>query len=133
MGDTLDMFAALAARDAAIEEANTAVRRGLGGDELVARITDRIVKTYLAGETFSVDDVGVFLDEAGVAKDAATRRRIAGTIINRGKDKLWVHAGYTQSKDPRRNARPVAVWKRLRLHDPMEGVPQPARLGRSAI
>lgn len=133
MDDTLDMFAAIEARDAAIMEADSAVKRGIGGDELIGRITDRIVKTYLAGETFSVDDVGLMLDEAGVPKDAETRRRIAGTIINRGKDRLWQHAGYTTSKDPRRNARPVALWRRLSIHDPMRGVPQPARLGRSAI
>lgn len=133
MDDTLDMFAALDARNAAIAEADSAVRRGIGGEELIGRITNRIVKTYLAGEIFSVDDVGVMLDDAGVPKDAETRRRIAGTIINRGKDRLWVHAGYMTSKDSRRNARPVAVWKRLAIHDPMAGIPQPARLGRSAI
>lgn len=128
MDDTLDFFAALDHRDAAIAEADEAVSRSVGGDELVGRVTDRLVKKYCAGASFSVDEVGLILDEMDVPKDGTTRRRIVGTIINRGKDKLWEHAGYTSSRDPRRNARPIAIWRRLSLHDPMRGVPQPARL-----
>jgi hypothetical protein len=128
MDDTLDFFAALDHRDAAIAEADEAVSRSLGGDELVGRVTDRIMKQWHAGATFSVDDIGIILDEMQVPKDGTTRRRIVGTIINRGKDKLWEHAGYISSRDPRRNARPVAIWRRRSIHDPMRGVPQPARL-----
>lgn len=129
MDDTLDMFAAFEARDAAIAAADEAVARSVGGDELAGRVINRLVKMYPAGSRFSVDDLGIVLDDMNVPKDAATRRRIAGTIINRGKGKLWEHVGYTNSKDPRRNARPVAVWSRLSIHDYTAGEAQPARVG----
>jgi hypothetical protein len=133
MSDTLDLFAALHQRDEAIAQADQTVTQSVGGDVLVGRVTDRVTKTYAAGQTFSVDDLGVILDEMQVPKDLETRRRIVSTIINRGKDKLWVHAGYISSRDPRRNARPVALWRRLSIHDPLAGVPQPARLGRAEL
>lgn len=104
---------AVAKRDEAIEVADNSVNTSVGGDALVGRITERIVKDFPVGQTFSVDVVGAYLDAAGVARDADTRRRITGTIINRGKGKLWRHSGYRASTDPRRNARPVAVWERL--------------------
>lgn len=133
MTDTFDLFDALHRRDEAIARADQTMQESVGGDELVGRVTDRVIKTYGAGQTFSVDDLGVILDEMQVPKDGTTRRRIVGTIINRGKDKLWQHAGYISSRDPRRNARPVALWRRLSIHDPMAGIPQPARLGRAEL
>lgn len=121
MDETLDMFAAIAQRDEAIARADSTVARAVGGDELVGRVTNRIIKTYGAGMTFSVDEVGLMLDDMQVPKDGETRRRITGTIINRGKGKLWTHDGFAVSRDPRRNARPVARWRRLDIHAQAEG------------
>lgn len=129
MDDTLDMFAAIQSRNEAIAAADATVAKSVGGDKLVALVTDRIIKTYEAGAFFSVDDLGIFLDEMQVPKDSDTRRRIVGTIINRGANKLWMHAGYTSSKDPRRNARPVSLWRRLPIHDLGADRAQPARIG----
>lgn len=109
----LDLFASFEKRDEAIAVADATVRTATGGDALVGRITQRLCDTYATGQTFSVDAVGHLLDEAGVPRDADTRRRISGTVINRGKGKLWTHGGYTASADPRRNARPVAIWVRV--------------------
>lgn len=109
---TLDLFAATEKRDESIERADASVTRAHGGDALVGRITQRIVDAYPVGTAFSVDDVGLLLDEAGVARDLETRRRLVSTIVNRSKGKLWTMQGYQSSKDPRRNARPVAVWLR---------------------
>ena len=111
--DGLGLFAGLEARDEAIEKADSTIKTSVGGDALVARITERIVADFPVGQTFSVDVVGAYLDAAGVPRDADTRRRVAGTIVNRGKGKLWRHTGYRASTDPRRNARPVAVWERV--------------------
>lgn len=113
MTASLDLFAAVEKRDEAIEVADASVTTAHGGDALIGRITQRIVDAHPVGSTFSVDDVGLLLDEAGVPRDAETRRRICGTLVNRGKGKLWRHAGYQASHDPRRNARPVAVWERI--------------------
>ncbi len=109
----LDLFAAIEKRDEAIEVADASVTTAVGGAALVGRITQRIVADFPVGETFTVDVVGAYLDAAGVPTDLATRRRVVSTVINRGKGKLWVHSGYTASHDPRRNARPVAVWRRI--------------------
>lgn len=131
MDETLDMFAAIESRNAAIAAADATVAKAVGGDKLVGVVTDRIVKTYQAGACFTVDDVGILLDEMQVPRDGDTRRRIVGTIINRGVNKLWTHGGYTSSKDPRRNARPVSWWRRLPLNDIGADRAQPARIGGS--
>lgn len=112
-GVDFGLFAAVEKRDEAIEVADATIKTSVGGDALVGRITARIVQDFPVGQTFSVDVVGAYLDAAGVPRDAETRRRIAGTIINRSKGKLWRHSGYRASTDPRRNARPVAVWERI--------------------
>jgi hypothetical protein len=110
---TLDLFAALQKREEAIEAADASVTTAPHGDVLVARVTDALIQQCRAAGSalFTADDVGLLLDVAGVAKDQATRRRIVGTIVNRGKGKLWVQEGYTSSRDPRRNARPVTLWR----------------------
>lgn len=104
---TLDLFAAVEKRDEAVEVADATVTKAVGGDALIGRITERLVRL----SSFTADEVGVLCDEMGVPRDLATRRRIVSTTINRGKGKLWRHTGYRQSADPRRNARPVAVWE----------------------
>ncbi len=114
MTEALDLFAATEKRDEAIETASASVTRAHGGDALIWRITQRIVDAHPVGSTFSVDHVGLYLDEAGAPRDGATRRRLSGTVIARGRNKLWRCVGTTISKDPRRNARPVALWERVR-------------------
>lgn len=109
----LDFGAATEKRDEAIETASASVTRSHGGDALIGRITQRIVDDFAVGESFTVDVVGAYLDAAGVARDLETRRRLVSTIVNRSKGKLWRHSGYRASADPRRNARPVAVWERV--------------------
>jgi hypothetical protein len=104
--ETLDMFAALEKRDEAIEVASARVSQEVGGDMLIGKLTERLVKF----PRFTADEVGILCDEMGVPKDLETRRRIVSTCINRSKGKLWTHTGYRTSADPRRNARPVAVW-----------------------
>lgn len=113
MSEPYDLFTAVEKRDEAIERADASVTTAHGGDALIGRITQRIVDAYPVGSTFSVDAVGRYLDDAGVPRDLATRRRLVSTIVNRGKGKLWRHVGYAASHDPRRNARPVAQWERL--------------------
>jgi hypothetical protein len=110
---TLDLFAAVEKRDEAIERADAAVTTAPHGDALVSLVTDKLVGICrkVGTDLFTADDVGILLDQAGVARDQATRRRIVGTIINRGRGKLWVQEGYRQSADPRRNARPVTLWR----------------------
>lgn len=103
----LDMFAAVQKRDEAIQRADTSVAKGKGGDVLIGRLTERLIRL----DSFTADDVGLLCDEVGVPKDQDTRRRIVSTTINRSKGKLWEHAGYRNSADPRRNARPVAIWR----------------------
>ncbi len=111
---TLDLFAALEARDEAIERADARVATSVGGDALVGRVTERLVRLA----SFTADDVGVILDEMGVDKDQHTRRRLVGTVVNRGKGKLWTVDGYTTSHDPRRHARPVMRWRVLDTRKP---------------
>lgn len=113
MSEPYDLFAAVEKRNEAVEVADATVTRSHGGDALVGRITQRIVADFPVGESFTVDVVGAYLDAAGVPTDLATRRRLVSTIVNRGRGKLWVMEGYRSSADPRRNARPVAVWRRV--------------------
>jgi hypothetical protein len=110
---TLDLFAATQARDEAIETADASVSTSLGGDELVGRVTERLCRAYPVGTRFTADVLALYLDDAGVARDQSTRRRIVSTIISRGRNKLWTMQGYTVSEDPRRKARPVALWERV--------------------
>ena len=101
------LFAAVQKRDEAIEKADASVKKGKGGDILIGKLTERLLRL----DAFTADDVGLLCDEAGVPKDQDTRRRIVSTTINRSKGKLWTHAGTRNSADPRRNARQVAIWR----------------------
>ena len=123
MDDTLDFFAALEKRGAAVAKADASVRKSAGGDVVVGRVMDHLMRFY---QTFTGDDIAALLDEYGIGKDLATRRRLTSTIVNRGRERLWVVDGWETSHDPRRNARPIMRWRVV--HD---RVPQPARLSRA--
>jgi len=125
MDDTLDFFAVLDKREAAIAQADESVRKSAAGDLVVGKVIDMLVRQY---ETFTGDDIAAMLDEMGVLKDLATRRRLVSTIVNRGRERLWVVDGWQTSHDPRRNARPIMRWRVTH-----ERTPQPARLGRANI
>ena len=103
----LGLFAALEARDEGIERADASVAKSVGGDALVARITQRLVA---ARQPFTGDDIALMLDEMQVPRDQATRKRIVSTIVNRGRGTLWTMDGWTISTDPRRHGRPVMRW-----------------------
>lgn len=94
-------------RDAALRANDARVSSGRGGDRLVAQVTRQLMDRV----EFTADDVAHLLDEAGVSRDLATRRRLTSVVVNRGKGKLWEPVGYAISQDARRNARPVMRWK----------------------
>lgn len=98
-----------AKRDAAVAANDERVTRERGGDALVERVTTALRQRA----RFTADDVAALLDEMGVAKDLETRRRLASVVVNAGRNKWWRGAGYVQSTDPRRNARPVTAWERV--------------------
>lgn len=117
---TLDLFtqeAGIQRTAEAIERADAAVATAPHGDALIAAVTGRIVAMCRNADHpyFSGDDVAVVLDQMGVARDQATRKRIVSTLINRGKGKLWTADGWMESKDARRHGRPLMRWRLLTL------------------
>lgn len=110
----LDLFAqANAARDEAIAKADKSVQRDRGAELLVERATQALLnRLHEEGRTqFTADEVGAILDTFGVAADQSTRRRLVGTIINRGRGKMWKANGWTQSV--RRHSAPIALWQMI--------------------
>lgn len=109
-----DLFAAAdAARDAGIAQADASVARDQHAEALVQRVTRLLLqRLHEAGRTeFTADEIGDLLDTLGVATDLATRKRLVGTIVNRGKDRTWRACGYTKSV--RRHSSPIALWRLL--------------------
>lgn len=108
----MDLFAAAdAARDEGIARADSSVRKNPDAEATVRRVTDILLnRMYAEGRReFTADEVGGLLDALGVATDQATRKRLASTIINRGKNKRWRAVGFTRSH--RRHSAPIALWE----------------------
>ena len=110
----LDLFAqADAARDAAIAQAEASV----AGDPVAAHLAQRVTALLMQRlheenrREFTADEVSGLLDTLGAATDQATRKRLVGTVINRGKGKAWTAVGFTKST--RRHSAPITVWRTL--------------------
>jgi len=114
--DTIDRRPGPVHRDAAI--AQTIRRCKLSKDEtfLVKTSQAKLVnRASLRKHQFTVDDVGLILDEAGLGREMILRRRIVSAILNGGRGKLWkVSTMMVMSHDPIRHARRVPVWFLIR-------------------
>lgn len=110
---TLDRHAGAQRTQDAIERADATIKTAPHGDELVGRVTARLRQMCREAscETFSGDDIAFILDQMGVARDQATRKRVVSTIVNRGRKTLWTPDGWTTSADPRRHGRPLMRWR----------------------
>ena len=109
---SLDLFAAGQAQAEAIERAAARVNADPPAVELVQRVTLAVGRIARAGDgTFTADLVAQLLDEAGVKRELKVRRRLSGTVINAGRGTLWKPAGAVMSKDPKRHARYITLWR----------------------
>ncbi len=108
---TLDLFSAREIRDAAIARADQTVQDDPFQSAVVEQITEMLIDRLrdVGQLEFTADLVGVLLDEMQIVDDLSTRRRLASTIINRGKGKHWRRIGSAQSA--RRHCAEIALWQ----------------------
>lgn len=112
---TPDLFTMLetarSERDAGIAQADQTVQDDPFQAAVVEQITEMLIDRLrdVGRLEFTADLVGVLLDEMRIVDDLATRRRLASTIINRGKGKYWRRIGSAQSA--RRHCAEIALWQ----------------------
>lgn len=112
---TPDLFTMLetarSERDAGIAQADQTVADDPFQSAVVEQITEMLIDRLkdTGRLEFTADLVGVLLDEMQIVDDLSTRRRLASTIINRGKGKHWRRIGSAQSA--RRHCAEIALWQ----------------------
>jgi hypothetical protein len=110
-----DLFSMLEAarfeRDAGIAQVDQTVTDDPFQSAVVEQITEMLIHRLkdTGRLEFTADLVGVLLDEMQIVDDLSTRRRLASTIINRGKGKHWRRIGSAQSA--RRHCAEMALWQ----------------------
>lgn len=108
---TLDLFSARETRDAAIARADQTVQDDPFQSVIVAEVTEMVLARLrdTGRLEFTSDLIGDLLDEMQIVDDLPTRRRLASTVINRGKGRHWRRIGSAQSA--RRHCAEIALWQ----------------------
>lgn len=78
-----------------------------------AALVERIRAMLRARYEWDADDLCELLDQAGVARGLATRRRLASAVTNAGIGKWWRKVGKRYTRLSHRSGREIAVWQRI--------------------